>query len=81
MTYQPRLDTSTTGSITAYNVYVSTDGTTFTKVASGSWSSDRSLKSVSFNTQQARYVRLEATSGVGGYASAAEIDVANIPAA
>jgi len=81
LTYQPRLDTSTTGNITGYNVYVSTDGTTFTKVASGSWSSDRSLKSVSFNTQQARYVRLEATSGVGGYASAAEIDVANIPAA
>jgi alpha-galactosidase len=80
LTYQSRLDSSTTGTITGYNVYVSTDGTTFTQVASGSWPSDRSLQSVSFSPQQARYVRLEATSGVGGYASAAEIDVADLPA-
>ncbi len=39
------------------------DGTTFTKITSGSWSSDRSLKSVTFSPQQARYVRLEATQG------------------
>jgi len=80
LTYQPRLDTYSTGTITDYTVYVSTDGTTFTKITSGSWPSDRSLKSVSFSPQQARYVRLEATSGVGGYASAAEIDVSDVPA-
>jgi alpha-galactosidase len=80
LTYQPRLDTYSTGTITGYTVYVSTDGTTFTKVTSGSWPSDRSLKSVTFSPQQASYVRLEATSGVGGYASAAEIDVADLPA-
>ena len=56
------------------------DGTTFTKITSGSWPSDRSLKSVTFSPQQASFVRLEATSGVGGYASAAEIDVADLPA-
>ena len=80
LTYQSRLDTPTTGTITGYNVYVSTDGTTFTQVASGSWPPDRSIQSVSFSPQQARYVRLEATSGDSGYASAAEIDVADLPA-
>jgi alpha-galactosidase len=80
LTYQPRLDTSLNGTITGYTVYISTDGSTFTKVMSGSWPSDRSLKSVTFSPQQARYIRLEATSGFGGYASAAEVDVADLPA-
>lgn len=80
MIYQPRLDASSTGTITSYNVYTSTDGVTFTKVASGSWPSDSSLKSVIFSPQQAQYVRLEATGGVGGYASAAEIEIADMPA-
>jgi alpha-galactosidase len=80
LTYQPRLDTSPNGTITDYIVYVSVGGSTFTKVMSGSWPSDRSLKSVTFSPQQVRYIRLEAIGGVGGYASAAEIDVADLPA-
>ena len=76
LTYQPRLDGGTTGIITGYRIEVSTDGTAFESVASGSWPDDTSLKSVTFAAQQARYVRLVATSGDGGYASAAEIRAA-----
>jgi len=81
LTYQPRLDASETGTITGYVVYTSVDGTAFSQAASGVWPGDRSLKSVTFNApQQARYVRIEATSGAGNYASAAEIQVADVPA-
>jgi alpha-galactosidase len=76
LTYQPRLDGGGTGTITGYRVEVSTDGNTFASVTSGSWPDDSSLKSVTFAAHQARYVRLVATSGNGGYASAAEIRAA-----
>ena len=76
ITYQPRLDVSTTGTITAYQVEVSADGVTFTPAASGSWPDDRSLKSVPFASRPARYVRLVANAGDGGYASAAEVGIA-----
>jgi hypothetical protein len=57
-------------------VQISLDGTTFSTVASGSWSDDSSIKSVAFTPSVARYVRLVATAGDNGYASAAEINVA-----
>jgi alpha-galactosidase len=76
LTYQPRLDGTSTGTITEYRVEVSTDGTSFVPVATGSWADDSSLKSVSFPPASARYVRLVALAGDGGYASAAEVRVA-----
>jgi alpha-galactosidase len=80
LTYQPRLDAAGTGTITGWTVATSTDGRAFTGVAQGSWPDDRDLKSVTLaQPQQARYVRLTATSD-GGYASAAEIGVAERPA-
>ncbi len=79
LTYQPRLDPSPNGTITGYSVYAGSDPATLTKLASGSWPDDRSLKSVPFATVKARYVRLEATGGVGGFASAAEIQVSDTP--
>ncbi|MFU2018836.1 discoidin domain-containing protein [Peribacillus butanolivorans] len=39
VTYLPR-QSGLNGNITSYNVYVSTDGVTFTKVASGSWANN-----------------------------------------
>ena len=75
LTYQPRLDAYTTGTITAYRVEVSTDGTTFTQVATGTWADDRSLKTATFSPASARCVRVTATAGDGGYASAAEIHI------
>jgi alpha-galactosidase len=73
LTYQPRLDAGTTGTVTAYRIEVSTDGSTFTAVANGSWADDKSLKSAAFAPAPARYVRLTADAGDGGYASAAEL--------
>ncbi|MCJ8014215.1 discoidin domain-containing protein [Paenibacillus sp. KQZ6P-2] len=74
ITYLPR-QSGDNGKITSYNVYVSTDGATFTKVASGNWASDSAEKAASFTGTNASHVKLEATAGVGGWASAAEINV------
>jgi alpha-galactosidase len=76
LTYQPRLDGSSTGTITAFRVETSQDGASFAPVATGSWADDTSLKSVTFDATSARYLRLAATAGDGGYASAAEIRAA-----
>ena len=81
LTYQPRLDGDITGTVTGYTVEVSSDGTTFTPAApAGGWPQDALLKSVQIAPVQARYVRLTATAGANGYASAAEIAVAVRPA-
>ncbi|WP_171649700.1 discoidin domain-containing protein [Paenibacillus phytorum] len=72
--YLPR-PSGSNGNITGYNVFVSTDGVTFTKVASGTWKNDNAVKVATFDPTEASYVKLEATAGVGGWASAAEINV------
>ncbi|WP_152392021.1 discoidin domain-containing protein [Paenibacillus guangzhouensis] len=74
LSYLPRAGGGN-GNITGYNVYVSTDGDTFTKVASGNWVNDASEKYVSLTATIASDVKLEATAGVNGWASAAEINV------
>lgn len=80
LTYQPRLDGGTTGTITGYTVETSQDGLNFTAAApAGAWEQDATVKSVSFSPVSARYVRLTATDGDGGYASAAEVGVAVNP--
>ncbi|MBP1962250.1 discoidin domain-containing protein [Paenibacillus aceris] len=73
--YLPRQYMGTDGIVTAYNIYVSTDGTNFTKVATGTWNADKLEKTVTFDTAEAQYVRLEATAGVNGFAAAAELNV------
>lgn len=77
LTYQPRLDGDTTGTITAYTVQLSSDGTNYTTTAAGTWAPDSAIKSAAFKPTAARYLRLTATAGVNGYASAAEIGIAN----
>ncbi|HLI36311.1 MAG TPA: NPCBM/NEW2 domain-containing protein [Streptosporangiaceae bacterium] len=77
--YSARQDGGTSGIITGYTVSVSTDGTSFTQVARGSWPSGTSTRSAAFPPAQARYVRLTAASGIAGYASAAEINITDIP--
>jgi hypothetical protein len=79
VTYLPRQDGNHNGNITGYNVYTSTDGQNFSKVTSGTWTSDSSLKWVTWAPTTARYIRLEATSGFNGYASAAELNVGYQP--
>lgn len=80
---QPRTglvaDGNYNGNITSYAVSVSTDGTNFTQVATGTWADDPTLKSAMFPAQTARYIRLTALAGHNGYASAAEINVLGTP--
>ncbi|MGI8416962.1 MAG: discoidin domain-containing protein [Nakamurella sp.] len=75
LTYLPRQDSSTNGTITAYNVFTSTDGSTFVKVGSGNWAADKTIKTAKFRAGDARFVRLEATAAVADLISAAELNV------
>ena len=63
------------GAITTYGILVSTDGTTFTQAATGTWAADGKLKTVVFGPVAARYVRLEARAAMGGAAVATDITV------
>jgi uncharacterized repeat protein (TIGR01451 family) len=73
--YLPRQDGNSNGVITSYQVLASQDGTTFTRVASGSWTQDGKLKQVTFPSVRARYIELIGVQGGNGYVSAAEINV------
>lgn len=80
LTYQGRLDGDSTGNITAYTIAISVDGVSFMPVVSGTWADDSSIKSAAFSPTTARYIRLTATAAHNGYAAAAEVRVADIPA-
>lgn len=67
--------TGPNGIITAYTLYASSDGEKFEKIASGKWKNDHAEKTIVFKSVKARYIRLEATEGHGGWASAGEIRV------
>ncbi|WP_171645785.1 endo-alpha-N-acetylgalactosaminidase family protein [Paenibacillus phytorum] len=73
--YLPRQDGGKNGMIMNYNLYTSTDGIHFTKVTSGTWATDGKEKSIVFTSTSAAFVKLEATNGHNGWASAAEINV------
>ena len=72
--YLPR-QSGVNGTITGYQIFVSNSNTNWgTAVATGTWPSNASLKTVSFTEKRGRYVRLVATSATGGsLASAAEV--------
>ncbi|MCK4565402.1 MAG: discoidin domain-containing protein, partial [Verrucomicrobia bacterium] len=74
LTYLPR-PTGPNGIITAYNLYASDDGKVFDRIAFGEWENDPAEKTVAFKSVKTRFIRLEATAGHGGWASAAEIRV------
>ena len=73
--YLPRQYGGTNGNITGYNVYVSLNGIKYTLVTNGQWNADKSEKTASFDTVEAAFIRLEATEGEGGFASAAEVNI------
>jgi galactosylceramidase len=78
VTYLPR-EGGGNGTITAYNLYGSLDGSHFQRLAAGKWEADAARKVATFPAAKAAYVKLEATAGVGGFASAAEIRVYKMP--
>ncbi|MED0944007.1 M60 family metallopeptidase [Bacillus mycoides] len=73
--YLPRQDWSENGIILNYNIYTSMDGSNYKKVTSGTWDNNRGKKFATFEPISAKYVKLEVTNGINGYASAAEVDV------
>ncbi|MDP4133566.1 MAG: discoidin domain-containing protein [Bacillota bacterium] len=77
--YLPRQDKNASGMILEYNIYGSSDGTSFTKVFTGSFSygetnGDRTEKSATWNGVKVKAIKIEATKTVAGYGTAAEIN-------
>jgi hypothetical protein len=76
--YLPRTDTSPNGRIGRYEVYVSTDGTTWgAPVAGGTFANSTALQSARFPATFGRYVQLRALTEVNGnkFTSVAELNV------
>ena len=71
LAYLPRTDGSLNGTITAYNVYASSDGQSFTRVAAGAWQDSSDLKFSKFSAAEARYIR------AGGYGEPRRKDLAS----
>lgn len=60
---------STDGDITSYTILTSTDGTTFTQVAAGTWAGDRTLKLAEWPARDVGFVRIQVTAATGDYAN------------
>ncbi|PSL42698.1 putative secreted protein (Por secretion system target) [Chitinophaga niastensis] len=78
LSYLPRQDGGTNGTITGYEIYISTDSLSWAKVANGTWpSTGITARTVSFTPTNGRYVKLHSLSAVnnGAWSSAAEINL------
>ena len=80
--YLPRQGTrigDSNGIITQYEIYVSTDGSSYTKATEGTWASDQEWKTASFTAQTAKYVKFVSKASTSElskyYSSAAEIEI------
>jgi galactose oxidase len=79
--YLPRQDGNPNGNIGRYAVSVSTDGATFSPVATGSFSDSATEKPVRFTAVTARHVRLTAMTEAGNrgpWSSAADIEILGV---
>jgi len=74
ISYVPR-KSGANGIITEYKLYASLDGKDFKLLASGKWEANSATKYVDLPATKAAFIKLEATAGVNGFASAAEINV------
>lgn len=81
--YLPRSDYESNGNVRGYEVYVSKDKQTWTKVASGSWDESRDWKVQTFNSIKAKFIKLKALTTYGTpenkYMCAAEFRVSQAP--
>jgi alpha-L-fucosidase len=73
--YIPQMGEKADGAITMYAVETSTDGTTFSPAATGTWPADGKMKAAAFTPVAARYVRLDALAVNGTNAAATEIAI------
>ncbi|MGA5200320.1 RICIN domain-containing protein [Streptomyces variegatus] len=60
---------STDGDITSYTILTSTDGVTFTRVASGTWAGDGKYKLVEWPRRNVGFVRIQVNAATGDYAN------------
>ncbi|MEH7336103.1 endo-alpha-N-acetylgalactosaminidase family protein [Neobacillus drentensis] len=67
------------GKITKYELYASSNGKDYTKIASGSWDRTSDVKVITFDKIAATHIKLTALEGVNGWASLAEINVFREP--
>ncbi|CAF1181198.1 unnamed protein product, partial [Adineta steineri] len=83
ISYFPRQDGNSNGNWGGHAIYLSTDGKTWgSPVAKGTWLDDANLKSTFFSGTLARYILciiLFEAGNRGPWASAAEIQVLNVP--
>ena len=76
--YSPRQDGISNGNIGQYQILISTDGSTFSQVASGTWADDSTTKLATFAPVRASFIRLLAITEAGDrgpWSSASEINV------
>jgi alpha-L-fucosidase len=66
---------TTDGDITSYTIFLSTNGSTFTKVASGTWAGNQTTKLAQWPATNARYLKLQANAGTGNYANVSELRI------
>ncbi|WP_405818560.1 alpha-L-fucosidase [Streptomyces sp. NBC_01390] len=60
---------STDGDITSYTIHTSTDGVTFTQVATGTWAGNGKYKLVEWPNRNVGFVRIQVNAATGGYAN------------
>ncbi|MDQ1017584.1 RICIN domain-containing protein [Streptomyces afghaniensis] len=60
---------STDGDITSYTISTSTDGVSFTQVATGTWAGDHKTKLVEWPARNVGFVRIKVNAATGGYAN------------
>jgi alpha-L-fucosidase len=70
-----RTGPTTSGNITSFGILVSTNGTTFTEVSSGTWPADAKPHTAIFGPVAARYVRFEARAASTVSAVATDITI------
>ena len=58
--YLPRQGNQLNGTITQYEIWASTDGDQFVKIASGDWAADHEWKTASFTPYYIQYIKLVA---------------------
>lgn len=77
--YTPRQN-GTNGRIGGYEIWTSTDADSWTQAATGTFAPGSATQRIPFDATDARYVRLVATSSIGGdrWASAAELNVEGV---
>ncbi len=80
--YTPRSD-KTTGTVLTYNIYASKDGESFVKIFAGSFDyaskkiADFTPTEASWGAYTMKAIKIEVTSSIGGYGTAAEIEFLN----